>query len=62
MAVVQVNLEDTFNEWRGKTNQISQSVGDTSQLETQSTDLVGAVNEVNENLTGFSIAMSIALG
>ena len=62
MAVVQVNLEDTFNEWREKTNQISQSVGDVSQLETQSTDLVGAVNEVNENLTGFSIAMSIALG
>ena len=62
MAVVQVNLEDTFNEWREKTNQISQGVGDTSQLETASTDLVGAVNEVNENLTGLSIAMSIALG
>lgn len=43
----QVTQTDTFDEWRQKTNQISQNIGDLDQLITLNTsNLVDAVNEV----------------
>jgi hypothetical protein len=46
MAAINVNLSDTFNEWRLKTNQIGDFVGDTTGLLTDATDVVAAINEV----------------
>lgn len=46
MSVINVSLEDTFEQWRVKTNAISSFAGDQASLETSSTDLVGAINEV----------------
>jgi hypothetical protein len=56
---------DTFDQWRVKTNQVItqsnqsvQEVGDLDQLLNGESNLVEAIN----NNTGFSIAISIALG
>ena len=47
MPVVNVNLTDTFDQWRVKTNTISNSFGDLVLLSTDvKTDLVSAVNEI----------------
>lgn len=46
MSVINVSLEDTFEQWRVKTNQISAFAGDQASLQTSSTNLVGAINEV----------------
>lgn len=63
MAVVNVPITDTFNQWREKTNEVASNVGDLDELTTvDKTNIVAAVNETKEDLTGFSIAMSIALG
>jgi len=59
MAIVNVNENDTFEEWRVKTNEIAQDVGDMNQLATQSKDsIVDAVNEVNS----YSLIFSMVLG
>ncbi len=56
---------DTFDQWRVKTNEVIvqsnqtvQDVGDMDQLLGGESNLVEAIN----NNTGFSIAISIALG
>jgi len=46
MAAINVNLTDTFNGWRLKTNQIGDFVGDTAGLLTDATNVVAAINEV----------------
>jgi hypothetical protein len=46
MAAINVNLSDTFNGWRLKTNQIGDFVGDTAGLSTDATNVVAAINEV----------------
>ena len=46
MAAINVNLTDTFNGWRLKTNQIGDFVGDTTGLLTDATNIVAAINEV----------------
>lgn len=46
MALINVTQQNTFEEWRVKTNDISTLVGDGASLATTSTNLVGAINEV----------------
>lgn len=46
MSIINVSLEDTFEQWRVKTNQISSFAGDQASLQTTSTDIVSAINEV----------------
>jgi hypothetical protein len=46
MSVINVSLEDTFEQWRVKTNAISSFAGDQASLQTSSTNLVAAINEV----------------
>lgn len=50
MPTVSVNLSDTFEEWRTKTNTIGTSAGDLSSLNTtDKSSLVAAINEVIVN-------------
>lgn len=59
MAIVNVNENDTFEEWRVKSNEVAQEIGDMTQLATQSkTSIVDAVNEVNS----YSLIFSMVLG
>ena len=47
MSLVQVNLIDTFDEWRIKTNTIATTGGDLATLTTtDQTSLVNAINEI----------------
>lgn len=46
MALIQVPLTDSLNDWRVKTNQISTGLGDFDALSTVAADVVGAVNEI----------------
>ena len=48
MANINVELTDTFEDWRTKTNQISDIVGDLSQIDASflNTDVVSIINEV----------------
>lgn len=48
MSVINVSLEDTFEQWRVKTNQISSLIGDQASLNTTSTSIVTAINEVRD--------------
>ena len=51
MALVVVNLTDTFNEWRTKDNQRAEQVGDLSSLATSNqTSIVDALNESLQNV------------
>lgn len=53
MALINVTQQNTFEEWRVKTNDISTLVGDGASLATTSTNLVGAINEVRSgSITG----------
>lgn len=45
MAVILVNLTDTFEQWRKKTNAISLALGDLDQLLSEETTVIRAVNE-----------------
>ena len=50
MAIVSVNLVDTFNEWRVKTNTLGNETGDLTSLSTTNkSSIVAAINEVNTN-------------
>lgn len=61
-----VELTDTFDSWRIKTNIISDDVGNKELLATENKDsLVDSVNEINNKVTEsrqFSVAIAIALG
>jgi len=47
MAKTNVNLSDTVTNWVTKTNQISNTIGDLTSLNTtQDSDIVGAINEL----------------
>jgi hypothetical protein len=57
-----VNLTDTFETWRQKTNLISSNVGDPDNLTTPvTTDLVQALNEINGRTTQAYIRNSVSL-
>lgn len=49
MSVINVSLEDTFEQWRVKTNEVGSTIGDADSLQTISTNLVAAINEVRGN-------------
>ena len=52
MAAIVVNLTDTFNEWREKTNNLSTNIGDLSLLTAQnSANLVAAMNGMMDELS-----------
>ena len=51
MALVVVNLTDTFNEWREKNNLTTEQVGDLSTLATSNqSSIIGAINESMQNV------------
>jgi len=51
MALIVVNLTDTFNDWREKTNSSIAQIGDLSALATaNSASIVGALNGMMENV------------
>ena len=53
MAIVTVNLVDTFDEWRVKANSISTNGGDLTTLTTTNkSSLVNALNEIKTTATG----------
>lgn len=47
MAVIQIQNTDSIDQWRQKTNSISTALGDPSSLTTTATDVVGAINELD---------------
>jgi hypothetical protein len=47
MAVTQILDTDTIDAWRNKTNTISTTLGDPATLTTTATDVVGAINELD---------------
>jgi hypothetical protein len=47
MAVIQVLETDSIDQWRGKTNDISTALGDPTALTTTATNVVGAINELD---------------
>lgn len=47
MAVTQVTTNDSIDQWREKTNTISQTLGDPASLTTTATNVVGAINELD---------------
>lgn len=59
MAVVVVNTTDSLEQWRQKTNTISTNLGDPASLTTTATDVVGAVNEL-DNEQGDLTALTTA--
>ena len=57
-----VNLTDTFETWRQKTNLISSNVGDPDNLTTPvTTDLVQSLNEISGRTTQTYIRNSVSL-
>jgi hypothetical protein len=50
MAVTNVSENDTFDEWRQKTNTVSTNLGDAATLTTTATNAVAAVNELDGNM------------
>jgi len=64
MAVVVVNTTDSLDQWRQKTNIISTNLGDPASLTTTATDVVGAVNELDNeqgDLTTLTTAQKSSL-
>lgn len=49
MAAITVTLQDTFDSWRLKNNQLSDFIGDSEGLLTTAQTVVGAVNEIRDN-------------
>jgi hypothetical protein len=47
MAVTQVLATDSIDAWRTKTNTISTALGDTAALTTTSQNVVGGINELD---------------
>jgi hypothetical protein len=59
MANIIVSGEDTFDEWRQKTNLVSVNTGDITTLNT--TDKSSIVNAVNELRSSFDSTFVLAL-
>jgi hypothetical protein len=47
MAVTVVNITDSLDQWRSKTNTISTNLGDTATITTTATNVVGGLNELD---------------
>jgi len=50
MAVTNVSENDTFDDWRTKSNTISTNLGDASALTTVATNAVGGINELDADV------------
>jgi len=62
MAVILVNIEDTFNQWRKKTNSISLGVGDFRYIESGDTTVIRATNRNYKNIGTPSALSTIQKG
>lgn len=66
MAIINVALTDTFDQWRTKTNTLGTNQGDLANLDAgfTATDLVGAINEIKtgEDLTQLILGDSSGVG
>ena len=66
MAIINVALSDTFDQWRTKTNTLGTNQGDLASLDAgfAATDLVGALNELRsgEDLTQLILGDSTGVG
>ena len=59
MAVVVVNGTDSIDQWRAKTNTISTSLGDPAAITTTAQNVVGGINELdNEQGTLSSLTIT----
>lgn len=47
MAITNVSENDTFDQWRVKTNTISTNLGDAAALTTTATNAAAAINELD---------------
>lgn len=54
MSAINVNIQDTFETWRTKTNEIGTFIGDTSLLETTAQTVVDGMNEIRSTLKPIS--------
>ena len=54
MSAINVNIQDTFETWRTKTNEIGAFIGDTSLLETTEQTVVDGMNEIRSTLKPIS--------
>lgn len=61
MALVNVSQQNTFEEWRVKTNEIGAVVGDGDLLTTSATTLVEAVNEIRSGVIEGTISITGSL-
>lgn len=61
MPIINVNVQDTFNSWRVKTNEIGNFVGNTSNLETVSTNVVEAINELQDSIEARRLALQTSI-
>ena len=61
MALINVTQQNTFEEWRVKTNELGTIVGDGDALTTAASDLVGAVNEIRSGVIEGTISITGAL-
>ena len=60
MPAINVNLQDTFNTWRLKTNSIGDFIGDPYMLNVNTTNtLVGAANEIKSLLDPLTRTISV---
>jgi hypothetical protein len=50
MAITSVSENDTFDQWRVKTNTISTNLGDAATLTTTATNAVAAINELDADI------------
>lgn len=55
MAITNVSENDTFDQWRVKTNTISTNLGDAAALTTTATNAVAAVNELDGEVGNLSL-------
>tara|TARA_Y100000004_G_scaffold154347_1_gene178466 strand:- start:6804 stop:7085 length:282 start_codon:yes stop_codon:yes gene_type:complete len=64
MAVTVVNITDSLDQWRSKTNTISTNLGDTATITTTATNVVGGLNELDNeqgDLTQLTTAQKSSL-
>lgn len=59
MAITQVLTTDSIDQWREKTNTISQTLGDASGLTTTAQNVVGGINELDNEQGDLSTLSTI---
>lgn len=62
MSVILVDIEDTFDQWRKKTNNISIGIGDFKYINSEDTTVVRAVNRNFANIGTLSSLSTILTG